>query len=30
LLHIRTDRKHDARWRKYQLAQLGAPIDRST
>lgn len=30
LLHIQTDRKHDAHWRKYQLAQLGAPIDRST
>ncbi len=25
LLHIRTDRKHDARWRKRYLTQLGAP-----
>jgi 2-succinyl-5-enolpyruvyl-6-hydroxy-3-cyclohexene-1-carboxylate synthase len=27
LLHIRTDRKHDAQWRKHHLAQLGAPTE---
>lgn len=26
LLHIQTDRKHDAQWRKHYLAQLGAPM----